>query len=310
MNTPTETIRDIYARLIDSHPGINAGALRQVLIDYGLTLRKNEPHCTLHQLVSQNRVIAELPAGSKVRTYRINPDWTPTPRSAPDASDIKPAARPAHRPGLTALTPVTEDPRELLRRAIAQHVAEHPTVWFTCNGLAEMLDEDAADVAKALRALVESGSVIYRRDSLINANVYAHPTCPLPGPPAAASLIVGDGAEVQSAERAVIQPTTLESVKKRLDDLEEYEKAGRDRAVLIDVLEGLQDKARTAGTLVNAVAWLQRDAEDLAGRAVDEGAPREVIKALIAASGAAARAALAIAITTPAPAGTTKEHAS
>lgn len=55
--------------------------------------------------------------------------------------------------------------------------------------------------------------------------------------------------------------------------------------------------------------WLQRD-EDLAGRAVDAGAPAAVIKALITASGAAARAAIAMAHTTPAAAGNTPEHAS
>lgn len=261
MSEPTDervrTTRDIYISTLQANPATSAAELRKLLLAAGVKLAKNEPHCTLNQLLRQGRVIATL--GTNCRVYSAA-DPQPeiarrTKRPAPTTAEDAPQSSAQ----LARVTPVTEDPAQLLRRVLRDHLAEHCAVWFTVNSLADLIDEPARDVALALRDLVQAGDAQVRTESEpLRTNYYAHPSAQRPAAPAA---------EAPAAEsRSAVPPAAIE--------------------------------------------WLQRDAEDLAGRAVDAGAPAAVVKALITASGAAARAAIALAHTTPAAAGTTTEHAS
>lgn len=350
------TVRDIYVSTLQRNPAISAAQLRELLLGAGLKLAKNEPHCTLNQLARQGRVIATL--GTNSRLYSAadpQPDIARrVKREAPTAEDaLQSSAQ------LATVTPVTEDPAQLLRRVLRDHLAEHREAWSTAGALAQLIDEPTRDVALALRDLVQAGDAQVRTEpGPPRLNYYAHPSAQRPAeaaapapatpptePPAAevtpsmratadAELATPTSSEATPAEggrwhatnlTGVVTEDVANAIKKRVFDryahaslsaaASAYE-AAADRsalATMADALPAVQAMARQATEsmpLPAAIEWLLRDAEDLAGRAVDAGAPAGVIKALITASGAAARAAIAMAHTTPAAAGNNPEHAS
>lgn len=328
--TATRTVRDIYVSTLQQHPAISAAELRELLLGAGLKLANNEPHVTLNKLLSQGRVIATL--GTKCRLYSAADPQPEIARKRPATTTAEDALQ--SNAQLARVTPVTEDPAQLLRRVLRDHLAEHCAVWFTVNSLADLIDEPARDVALALRDLVQAGDARVRTESEpLRTNYYAHPSAQRPAAPAAeapaaeARSAEPPAAEVTASMRATAAAELATPAPPNTDEFRRaahaalsaaaasYESAA-DRsplATMAEALPAVQAMARQATEsmpLPAAIEWLQRDAEDLAGRAVDAGAPAAVVKALIIASGAAARAAIALAHTTPAAAGTTTEHTS